>query len=93
MNPANKIKNFPIQGTASDGFKLALCELDRRFREFGLDAHLVFTLYDEILVEVNEDEGEEVQGIIGDCLKNAFEELVPEMPFELDMRIADSWGN
>ena len=44
-------------------------------------------------MEVNEDEGEEVQGIIGDCLKNAFEELVPEMPFELDMRIADSWGN
>jgi DNA polymerase I-like protein with 3'-5' exonuclease and polymerase domains len=88
----NQIRNFPIQGTASDGFKGALCELDRKFQELGLDAHLVLTVHDEILVEVKDDEVEEVQGIIEDCLKNAFKEIIPEMPFELDMRIADSWG-
>jgi DNA polymerase-1 len=87
----NKIRNFPIQGTAADGFKTALCQLGREFRERGLDAHLVLTLYDEIVVEAKEDVVEEVQGIIGDCLKEAFKEIVPDMPFKLDMRIADSW--
>ena len=89
----NQIRNFPIQGTASDGFKTALCQLDRKFLELGLDAHIVLTVHDEILVEVKEDKIEEVQAVIEDCLKNAFKELVPGMPFELDMKIANSWGN
>jgi DNA polymerase-1 len=86
----NKVKNLPIQGTGADGFKTALCQLDREFMECGLDAHLVLTLYDEIVVEVKEDGVEEVLGIIDECLKGAFKEIVPGMPFELDIQIADS---
>ena len=89
----NQIRNFPIQGTASDGFKTALCELDRKFRELGLNAHLILTVHDEILVEVKEDDVEEVQAVIDECLRYGFKELAPNMPFELDMRISDSWGN
>jgi hypothetical protein len=88
----NQIRNFPIQGTASDGFKTALCQLDRKFQELELDAHLVLTVHDEIVVEVREDVVEEAWEMIEDCLKNVFKEIVPEMAFELDMRIADSWG-
>jgi DNA polymerase I len=88
----NQIKNFPIQGTAADGFKRGLCMLDRKFQELGLDAHLVLTMHDEIVVEVKGDEAEEVWGVIEECLKNAFKEMVPGMPFELDMRVADAWG-
>jgi DNA polymerase I-like protein with 3'-5' exonuclease and polymerase domains len=74
------------------GLKTALCQLDRRFQEIGLDARLVLTLFDEIVVEVKEEVVEEVDGIIEECLKGAFMEITPNMPFELDMRIADSWG-
>jgi DNA polymerase-1 len=87
----NKIKNFPIQGTAADGFKTALCQLNRRFQELGLDAHLVLTLFDEIVIEVREEVVEQVLRIIDECLKEAFADLIPNMPFELDMRISDSW--
>jgi DNA polymerase I-like protein with 3'-5' exonuclease and polymerase domains len=58
----------------------------------GFNAHLVLTLYDEIVVEVKEEVGEKAPGIIEDCLKNAFKEMVPDMAFELDMKIEDSWG-
>jgi DNA polymerase I-like protein with 3'-5' exonuclease and polymerase domains len=44
------------------------------------------------VVEVKEEVGEKVQKIIEDCLKNAFKEMVPDVAFELDMRIEDSWG-
>jgi DNA polymerase I len=89
----NQIRNFPVRGTASDGFKMALCKLDRKFKELELDAHLVLTVHDEILVKAREDDVEEVRAVIEDCLKNAFKKIVPERPFDLDMRIADSWGN
>jgi DNA polymerase I-like protein with 3'-5' exonuclease and polymerase domains len=66
--------------------------LDREFRRLGFDAHLVLILYDEIVVEAKEEVAEEVQEIIADCLKKAFKEIVPTMPFELDMRIQESCG-
>jgi DNA polymerase I-like protein with 3'-5' exonuclease and polymerase domains len=59
----------------------------------GLDAHLVLTLYDEIVVETKGKLAEKVQGILKDSLSNAFTEIVPNMPFELDFSIADSWKN
>lgn len=49
-NSGNKIKNFPIQGTAADGFKIVLCRLDEKFKALGLDAHLFLTLHDEIVL-------------------------------------------
>jgi DNA polymerase I len=89
----NQIKNFPIQGTAADGFKTALCQLDRKFQKLGLAAHLVLTMYDEVVVEVKVETTEVVRVIVEDCMMEAFRELVPGIPFELDMRIADSWSN
>jgi DNA polymerase I len=89
----NQIKNFPIQGTAADGFKTALCLVDQKFRELRLDAHLVLTMHDEVVVEVKAEVAEALRVIVEDCMMEAFKEMVPEMPFELDMRIADSWSN
>jgi DNA polymerase I len=93
LDAGNKIKNFPIQGTAADSFKIALCRLDEKFKALRLDAHLVLTLHDEIVVETREDVAEPVQGIIEKCLMDAFKKIIPHMPFELDMRIADAWGD
>lgn len=90
-NARNRIKNFPIQGTAADGFKIALCRLDNKFQELGLDAHLVLTLHDEIVVEAREYVTGQVGEVVEECLKEAFMNIVPGMPFELDMRIAEAW--
>jgi hypothetical protein len=35
----------------------------------------------------------QVMGIVGERLKEAFMGIVPGMPFELDMRIAEAWGD
>jgi DNA polymerase I len=91
-NPGNKIKNFPIQGTASDGFKIALCRLNEKFQDMGLDAHLVLTLHDEIVVEARDELVGQVSEVVAECLKEAFMGIIPGMPFELEMRIAEAWG-
>jgi DNA polymerase I-like protein with 3'-5' exonuclease and polymerase domains len=59
----------------------------------GLDAHLVLTPHDEIVVETRDELAENVVGIIEECLKEAYMGIVPEMPFELTMRIAAAWGD
>jgi len=92
-NAANKIRNFPIQGTAADGFKIALSGLDKKFQDLGLDAHLVLTLHDEIVVEAREDMVDQVVEVVAECLQEAFVGIVPEMPFELVMKIAEAWGD
>jgi DNA polymerase I-like protein with 3'-5' exonuclease and polymerase domains len=56
-----------------------------------LDAHLVLTLHDEIVVEARDELADQVVGIISGCLKEAFMGIIPRMPFELDMRIAEAW--
>jgi DNA polymerase I-like protein with 3'-5' exonuclease and polymerase domains len=49
-------------------------------------------MHDEIIVEVREESVDEVQEIIEKCLEMAFHNIIPEMPFKLEIRIADSWG-
>jgi hypothetical protein len=51
------------------------------------------TLHDEIVVETRDELAETVVGIIAECLKEASMGIVPEMPFELIMRIAEAWGD
>jgi DNA polymerase I len=92
-NAANRIKNFPIQGTASDGFKIALCRLDEKFKELRLDAHLVLTLHDEIVIEARDELVGQVVEVIDKCLKEAFMNIILGMPFELEMKIAEAWGD
>ena len=82
--------NFPIQGTASDGLKIALVLLDRKLE--GMDARILHTPHDEIIVEAKEEISEEVAEIVKVCMEKAFEKLVPTVPFEVDLKVKDSWG-
>ena len=86
--------NTPLmQILAADGFKIALCRLDNKFQELGLDAHLVLTLHDEIAVEARDELADQVSEVVAECLQEAFMGIVPEMPFELEMRIAEASGD
>ena len=85
------VSNFPIQGTASDGFKLALIALDERLR--GLEAKIVHVLHDEIIVEAKAEIAETVGKIMKECMERAFEEIFKDVPFEAKPIISDSWGH
>jgi DNA polymerase-1 len=84
------ISNFPIQGTASDGFKLALTALDERLR--GLDAKIVHLLHDEIIVEAKAEIAEAVGEIMKECMEGAFVAIFKDVPFEAKPIISQSWG-
>jgi DNA polymerase-1 len=86
----NSIVNFPIQATASDGFKLALLDLDRKLE--GRDARIVHIIHDEIIVEAKEDIADEVSKIVKECMEKAYENMLSNCPFLVEPKITDSWG-
>jgi DNA polymerase-1 len=80
----------PVQGTAADGFKLALINLDRQLD--GQNACIVHILHDEVIVEARADIVDSVAETVKECMENAFNDILPEVPFVVEPEIRDSWG-
>ena len=88
--------NAPVQGAAADGLKLALALLWERRSECP-GATPVLACHDEVVVECDEDRGEEtkhwlektmIEGM--DAVLNSAGEVC--VPVEVEARIARSWG-
>ena len=87
-----KGKNSPIQGTNADMIKLALFDLRRVLHERGIDAMLVNTVHDEIVVECEESIAEEVRDLVEETMRKAGEYYVKSVPIEVESSIADCWS-
>ena len=87
----NSLYNYPVQGTAADGFKIALIDIDRQLN--GQDARIVHILHDEVIVEARTDIAESVAVTVKYCLEKAFSDILPEVPFVVEPKIMDSWGD
>jgi len=77
--------NAPIQGGASDVFKLAMIRMDRTLDESGLDCHMLLTVHDELVFEVAEDEVEQAAKLVKSEMEAAYELKVP-------LRADIGWG-
>ena len=86
----NSLYNYPVQGTAADGFKLALINLDEQLA--GQDAKIVHILHDEVIVEARQDVADDVAAIVKKCMEKAFIEFLPGVPFVVEPEVRDSWG-
>jgi DNA polymerase-1 len=82
--------NLPVQATGADGFKLALIHISGKLN--GLDARIVHTQHDEIIVEAGDDLAEQVQTIVMESMKGALKRIAPEVPFAAEIRVAEAWG-
>ncbi len=79
-----------VQGTAADGFKIALIDLDDQIA--GKDARIVHILHDEVIVEARTDIAQSVAVMVKNCMEEAFNDILPEVPFVVDPEIRDCWG-
>ncbi|HXJ63675.1 MAG TPA: DNA polymerase I [Actinomycetota bacterium] len=78
--------NAPIQGGASDVFKLAMIRVDRALREHtDLDCHMLLTVHDELVFEVASDHVEEASDLVKREMEAAYELTVP-------LRADIGWG-
>ena len=58
----------------------------------GIDARIVHTQHDEIIVEARDGIEDQVKAIVKESMEEAFKRIIPEVPFVAEIRVADSWG-
>lgn len=84
-------RNMPIQGTNADIIKLAMARVVKAVAEKGLDAALVNSVHDELVVECAEGQAEDVQALVVSEMISAGAEFIERVPVEVDAKIGDSW--
>ena len=47
---------------------------------------------DEIIGEARDDIADRVKEVVADSMKDSLERIIPEVPFVLDIKAAESWG-
>ena len=57
-----------------------------------MDARIVHTQHDEIIVEARDAIEDQVQTIVKESMEEAFEKIIPEVPFVAEPRVVGAWG-
>ncbi len=61
--------NMPIQWTAADMIKLAMCDIDERIRDEYLDGKMILQVHDELVFDVPKSEEGIFRKIIQECME------------------------
>lgn len=92
VTPQN-IVNSPVQGTGVDMLERSIWLIDSRLRQVGLSstAYLVNAVYDEVLIECNEENALEVAEITKSSMEQAAKFYLGDIPCSVDYGIGSSW--
>jgi DNA polymerase-1 len=80
--------NMRIQATAADILKMSMVEIDNDLVKRGLQARLVSTVYDEVVLELPRTE---VAGVY-ELVKEIFRTKLPGLDLEVEARVGETWG-
>lgn len=93
----NEYINTPIQSLASDLTMFSLLEIHSRLRTAALDAQIITTVHDSIIVQVVDDEDaiNQVADIGVSIMAAVPKEYIPDckVPFRADVEIGYKWGS
>ncbi len=81
--------NTVIQGTAADLMKLAMIKVDKALKERKLNAAMLLTVHDEIVLEVPPDEEETVAALVKEVMEGVWELSVP---LKVNVDLGDNWS-
>jgi len=52
---------------------------------------IVHTQHDEIIIEARDGIEDQVEAIVEESMEEAFQGIIPEVPFGVEIRVADRW--
>lgn len=81
--------NFPIQSSGASMIKLAICELDDAFMKDNLNSKILFTVHDEIIVDIPKESG--LQKKIVTIMKTAATHFLGDLPVEVEAVTLPHW--
>ena len=87
----NAAKNMPFQGCGASVTKLSLIYLRRAIKSKNLDAKILITVHDEVLIEVRDDQAEICAELVKEKMEKAFNYFAPSVPMVVSPQIAKYW--
>lgn len=85
----NAALNIPVQGTAAEGFKLAMLRLQPALAELG--GRGVLIVHDEYIAEVPEAAAERARVLVEQIMIESMREVVDSVPIVVEAEIATHW--
>lgn len=91
----NQSVNFPISSTANDLTVYSLCEIGKYIKEQKLDAYLVNTVHDSIIIEVKPEQAKQLAIKCQKIMSSIPEQYLPNLtlPFKADAEIGTCYGD
>jgi DNA polymerase I-like protein with 3'-5' exonuclease and polymerase domains len=86
----NAALNIPVQGSAADGFKLAMTALHRELPRLG--GRGVLCVHDEYIAEVPREQAEEARVLVARVMEREMSRVIPGVPIVAEAAIAQSWS-
>jgi len=80
--------NAPIQGSAADIIKIAMLGVHQGLAEAGLRSRLLLQVHDELVLEIAEGEGEQVEALVRQHMGSA-EQL--DVPLDVSVGLGRTW--
>jgi len=86
--------NMPIQGGAAECILVAMACLVSELKRYELDAFLVASVHDELIVECDEQCADEVMVLLEEAMVYGFTKIFPDAPTNglVEARKANSWA-
>jgi len=82
--------NTLIQGAGADILKLSIVKFGEYLND---EAHLIACVHDEIVVEVKEGKENFYKKILEQCMKEAAETVLKQVPAKADASVGDTWAD
>ncbi len=87
----NAALNIPVQGTAADGFKLAMIRLQPRLAALG--GRGILCVHDEYIAEVPRDRADLARDVVEATMREAMQEIVTSVPIAVEASVASTWAD
>ena len=81
--------NIPVQGTAAEGFKLAMMRLHTRLP--ALEARGLLCVHDEYIAEAPAAHAEQVRERVVEEMTAGMRAVTPDVPIEVEATVCDNW--
>ena len=88
----NQIINYPIQADCADILKQAISSWYLKYLHQKLDAYLVLTAYDQLVIEVREEQAHYAAQILKKVMIEAGQDLLDPVPVSVDIKIGKHWS-
>lgn len=92
VSSRNAMLNTPVQGTAADVMKLAMCLVYERAKQVLPSLAICLCVHDELVVEVDAAYAEQAKQLLIECMEEAFYEFLFDVPCKVDAAICSDWS-